>query len=78
MNKPGEFALKESNQKKGITYNINKANDETIRVCLENESKTPIPVPDDHATHLKKIFGVSFQSLILGISVAGSIAASHR
>ena len=40
----------------GVPYNINKANKETIRICLENEKKTPREIPDD-PDYFKKLFG---------------------
>ncbi len=39
-------------------YNVFRANDETVRICLENEKKTPIPIPDDAEAYFKKLFRI--------------------
>lgn len=39
-------------------FNIFKANEETARICRENEKKTPTRWPDDHEAYIDKLFGV--------------------
>ncbi len=46
----------EEGRKRG--YNVFKANKETVRICRENEKKTPIPIPDDSLAFFKKILEI--------------------
>ena len=46
----------EEGRKRG--YNVFKANEETVRICRENEKKTPKRWPDDHDAYIDKLFGI--------------------
>ncbi len=39
-------------------YDVYSANDETVRICRENEKKTPIPFPDDILAYFRKHHGL--------------------
>ncbi len=38
-------------------YDVYRGNAETIRICLENEKKEPIPFPDDILGYFKELYG---------------------
>ena len=46
----------EEGRKRG--YNVFKLNDETRKICLANEKKTPKRWPDDHEAYIDKLFGI--------------------
>ncbi len=41
-----------------LGYNVFRLNDETRKICLANEKKTPIRWPDDHDAYIDKLFGI--------------------
>ena len=40
-------------------YNVFKANEETVKICRENENKKPIPIPDDSLAYFNKILKIN-------------------
>lgn len=40
-------------------YNVFKANEETVRICRENEKKKPVPIPDDSLAYFNKILKIN-------------------
>lgn len=46
-------------ESRGVVYNTHRLNDETRKIMLDNEKKTPTRVPDDHRAHLKRILRTS-------------------
>ena len=39
-----------------LGYNVFKMNDETRKICLENEKKTPRPIVGKFSDHVKKYY----------------------
>ena len=43
---------------KKLGYDVFSANADTVKICLENELKKPISIPNDHESFYKKIMKI--------------------